>query len=493
MRLDELLATLGARPGLSGLIVDERHVDPATVDVLSVTHDSPAGRARHAVLLRARRARPTATTTPPPRSRPARSRCCASGRLDLPVPAVLVSSVRAGHGPGRGRVPRRPVRSASPVVGVTGTNGKTTVVPPAWRRSSRRSGRPSGVIGTLTGARTTPEAPELQARLAAFAPTPAPAVAMEVSSHALAQHRVDGTRFRVAVFTNLSQDHLDFHGTMEALLRGQGPPVRAGAADAGRRLPRRSARAGCCATPRRSRPSGYCARPTSTTCDVDADRQPRSRWRGARMSDAAGRPLQRAQRARPRPTITAELGIEPGVDRRRAWPPRRPVPGRFELVDAGQPFLVVVDYAHTPDGLDQVLGAARELAGDGPGDRRVRLRRRPRPGQAAPHGRGRGRRAPTWSSSPRTTPASRTRDAIIEEVLDRVRTRRARRVVEPDRRRADRARARRWPRPGDVVVVAGQGPRDHPVDRRPRASPFDDREVVREEWAARGRGAAAGR
>ena len=74
---------------------------------------------------------------------------------------------------------------------------------------------PCGVLGTLTGAHTTPEAPELQARLAAFRDEGRKAVAMEVSSHALEQHRVDATRFAVAVFTNLGQDHLDFHSTME--------------------------------------------------------------------------------------------------------------------------------------------------------------------------------------------------------------------------------------------------------------------------------------
>src|SRR2546423_1359891 len=76
-------------------------------------------------------------------------------------------------------------------------------------------GRSAAVIGTLTGARTTPEATELQSQLASLRDTGVSAVAMEVSSHALAQHRVDGTWFRVGVFTNLSRDHLDFHNTIE--------------------------------------------------------------------------------------------------------------------------------------------------------------------------------------------------------------------------------------------------------------------------------------
>src|SRR5204863_94513 len=101
-----------------------------------------------------------------------------------------------------------------PVVGVTGTNGKTTTVH-FLGSILEATGRRAGLIGTLTGERTTPEAPELQARLASFRDEGASAVAMEVSSHALALHRADAVWFSVAVFTNLSQDHLDFHHTME--------------------------------------------------------------------------------------------------------------------------------------------------------------------------------------------------------------------------------------------------------------------------------------
>ena len=114
------------------------------------------------------------------------------------------------------------------VVGVTGTNGKTTTTtcsrrscgPPAIRR---------GVIGTLSGTHTTPEATELQALLARCATRAPGSVVMEVSSHALALHRVDGTRFDAAVFTNLGRDHLDFHGSIEEYFEAKARLFDAGA------------------------------------------------------------------------------------------------------------------------------------------------------------------------------------------------------------------------------------------------------------------------
>src|SRR5262245_58020994 len=119
-----------------------------------------------------------------------------------------------------------------PVVGVTGTNGKTTVVS-LLATVLDTAGCPTGVLGTLTGARTTPESTELQARLAEFVAEGKAAVAMEVSSHAVDLRRIEGTWFEVAVFTNLSQDHLDFHGTMDryfAAKAGLFEPERAGLA-----------------------------------------------------------------------------------------------------------------------------------------------------------------------------------------------------------------------------------------------------------------------
>src|SRR4029077_20005944 len=142
----------------------------------------------------------------------------AAALLDEPVvpvevPQVVVAEARAAMAPVAAAFFGHPSRHLQ-VVGVTGTNGKTTTVH-LLGAILQSAGRRGGVIGTLTGERTTPEAPELQARLASFRDDGATAVAMEVSSHALALHRADAVWFSVAVFTNLSQDHLDFHDTME--------------------------------------------------------------------------------------------------------------------------------------------------------------------------------------------------------------------------------------------------------------------------------------
>jgi UDP-N-acetylmuramoyl-L-alanyl-D-glutamate--2,6-diaminopimelate ligase len=196
---------------LEGIAVEDRRGD-ASVDVTGVTHDS-------------RQVGPGSLF------------CCVPGRvtdghdhapgavaagavallcerpLDLPVAQVVVADARATMGPVAAAFHGHPSASMD-VVGVTGTNGKTTTTF-LLQAILEAAGRPTGVIGTLSGARTTPEAPELQARLAELRDEGRRAVAMEVSSHALAFDRVAGTRFRVAVFTNLSRDHLDFHETME--------------------------------------------------------------------------------------------------------------------------------------------------------------------------------------------------------------------------------------------------------------------------------------
>ena len=139
--------------------------------------------------------------------------------LPVDVAQVIVRNVRATMGPLASALFGHPSRSLS-VVGVTGTNGKTTTVHLIAAILSA-TGMVTEVLGTLRGPRTTPEAPELQQILGARATTARSAVAMEVSSHALAQHRVDGTRFAAAIFTNLSPDHLDYHRTMEEYFRAK--------------------------------------------------------------------------------------------------------------------------------------------------------------------------------------------------------------------------------------------------------------------------------
>ncbi|MGN6693414.1 MAG: Mur ligase family protein, partial [Aquihabitans sp.] len=275
-------------------------------------------------------------------------------RLDLDVPQLVTPSVRRAMGPVAAAVLGFPSDSLG-LVGITGTNGKTTVAH-LIAAMADAAGRTCGVIGTLTGARTTPEAPELQAQLAAMRDDGGDLVAMEVSSHALDLHRVDGTRFRVAVFTNLSQDHLDHHGTMEAYFAAKarlfGPDL-CDLAVLNLDSPHGRLLADTAAVPF----VGY------SFADVEdlviTAEGSRFRWRGRQVearlpgrfnvSNALAAATAAEQMGLPLDAIVEGLASAPLVD------------GRFERIDQGQPFLAAVDYAHTPDGLRQLLGAAREL------------------------------------------------------------------------------------------------------------------------------------
>ena len=229
------------------------------------------------------------------------------------------------------------------------------------------------MIGTLDGARTTPEAPVLHAQLAGLRADGIRAVAMEVSSHGLAQHRVDGIVFDVAAFTNLSRDHLDHHQTMEEYFAAKArlfDPASAKAAVVnvddpwGRRLADQIA--GHRVIPvRRSDASDIALSVGSSSF----------RWRGRPLTV----PLSGAfnvDNALMAATVADALGVDADqIAAGLAAAP--PVPGRMEVVSAGSPFTVLVDYAHTPAGLEVALSAARALARIRSGDQSVRLRRRP--------------------------------------------------------------------------------------------------------------------
>ena len=156
------------------------------------------------------------------------------------VSQLVVDDTRRALGPVAAAVHGDP-STALRVVGITGTNGKTTT---SLLVASilRAAGDPTSVIGTLSGVHTTPEAPELQARLAGILDNGDRSVVMEVSSHALALHRVDGTRFDAAVFTNLGRDHLDLHHTVEEYFRAKASLFRSGTGGRRRRQRRRPPR-----------------------------------------------------------------------------------------------------------------------------------------------------------------------------------------------------------------------------------------------------------
>ena len=395
-------------------------------------------------------------------------------RLGLGVPELVVPSVRRAMGPVAAALLGFPSDSLR-LVGITGTNGKTTIAHLIAAIASA-AGTSCGVIGTLTGARTTPEAPELQAQLAAMRDAGGDLVAMEVSSHALDLHRVDGTRFRVAVFTNLSQDHLDHHGTMEAYFAAKARLFGADLCDLAvlnLDTPHGRLLADTAAVPF----VGYSLDDVEGL-EVSAGGS-RFRWRdrdvevrlpgrfnvanalaAATAAEALGLPLD---------AIVEGLASAALVD------------GRFERIDQGQPFLAAVDYAHTPDGLRQLLGAARELTAGrvivvfGAGGDRDHGKR-PQMGEAA------GELADVVVL---TTDNPRGEDpaAIIDAVQHGIDTPTDLRI-EPDRAAAI-ALAVAEAQSGDVVLVAGKGHETTQVVGDV-VTPFDDRLVLRDALAAAG-------
>ncbi len=387
------------------------------------------------------------------------------------VPQVLVDDSRAAMAPIAAAFYGHP-SEAMTVVGVTGTTGKTTTTH-LLASIFEHAGLPCGVLGTLTGAHTTPEAPELQARLAAFRDEGRRAVAMEVSSHALELHRADATRFEVAVFTNLGRDHLDFHDTTEryfaAKARLFAPAMaRAGVADAddpyGRRL------------------LDGAAIPMTAYSLADAEElsvgllASTFRWRGRSVRLALGGRFNVTNAlAAATAAVVAGVTVDNVVDGLAATPA---VPGRFEAVDEGQPFAVLVDFAHTPESLASVLAAAREVAGAHRvivafgcgGDRDPS--KRPAMGEVAA-------RLADVAVVTSDNPRSEDPAAIISEVISGIpAARSARTRTEPDRRAAI-GLALSEAAPGDVVVIAGKG---HETTQTigDRVETFDDRVVARE-------------
>jgi UDP-N-acetylmuramoyl-L-alanyl-D-glutamate--2,6-diaminopimelate ligase len=397
--------------------------------------------------------------------------------LPLPVPQVQVEDPRRGMALAAAAVAGHPSRDLT-VVGVTGTNGKTTTVH-LLRGVLEEAGLRTMVLGTLTGPRTTPEAPDLQGSLARWRDEGGEAVAMEVSSHALALHRVDGTRFRVAVFTNLSRDHLDFHGTMEAYFEAKARLFRPELAER--------------AVVNLDSPHGRLLRdaaliPTTgyRLGDVeDLHVGPTGssfRWRGVEVVLPIGGRFNVSNALAAAETGVA-LGIAPEVV---AAGLGRPVviPGRFEPIEAGQPFTVIVDYAHTPDGLAELLRAGREVAGGGRvtvvfgcgGERDAS--KRPAMGETAA---SLADRVVLTADNSRGEDTGAIIDAVRAGALRAAARREATLVVEPDRRAAIRE-ALAGARPGDVVLVAGKG-HEATLTIGDREIPFDDRQVVREELA----------
>ncbi len=386
--------------------------------------------------------------------------------LDVAVPQLIVTSTRAAVGPVADAFWGHPSRSGLRVIGVTGTNGKTTTCALVEAILEAHGWRTSA-LGTLTQARTTPEAPELQAKLAEWRDQGGSAVAMEVSSHALDQRRTDAVHFAAGVLTNVTQDHLDYHRTMDAYFEAKARLFEPGRVELA--VVNRADPWGRTLIDRLR--SGGAAVETFATEDAhDLELAPagsRFDWHGQQVKlNLGGRfnvenALAAATTARALgvPAATIATGLE-SVAR---------VPGRFESVDAGQPFTVLVDYAHTPDGLDKALRSARELTsgrvivvfGAG-GDRDHE--KRPLMGEVAA-------RLADLTVVTSDNPRSEDPGAIIAAVMQGAPSK-DRLVVEVDRAAAI-ATAVAAAGPGDVVVVAGKG-HERGQDIGGRTLPFDD-------------------
>jgi len=431
--------------------------------------------------------------------------------LGLGVPELLVPSARAAMAPAAARFNGDPT-AAIDVVGITGTNGKTTTAF-LVRALLEAAGRQCGLLGTVTSfvggvehpvARTTAEAIDLQRALRAMREGGDVACAMEVSSHALELRRCDAIRFAVAVFTNLTQDHLDFHATMEdyflakrrLFLPGadeQRDPPRAAVVNLddpyGRRLADELAGEG---------------RPAATfALEREADyraTEVESGFGGSRFT--ALTPEGEIELRTPLPgrfNVANVLGALAAVRAlgmpletiARALPGAGRVPGRFEPVEEGQPFAVLVDYAHTPDSLENVLRAARALTegslrcvfGCG-GDRDAG--KRPQMGEIA------ARLADdvvVTSDNPR----SERPEAIVEQIVAGVPAELRERVAVEVDRRAAIGRALAAAAAGDVVVIAGKGHEQGQELEGGRKLPFDDVTVAREALLTRSHPPAAAR
>ncbi len=418
----------------------------------------------------------------------------AERRLELPdgVIQVLVPSVREAMGPIAAAFYRHPAEAMT-VVGITGTNGKTTTTY-LLEQVFREAGMAPGVIGT-TGVRvdgrpepfdrTTPEAPDLHRLLAGMRDGGIGAVAMEVSSHGLDQHRVGGMRFDCAVFTNLSQDHLDYHGTLEAYLRAKAmlfTPAMAARAAVNHDSPEgRSLIRDDLPTVTYGLGAGADLRATDVTLSAEGlsfrvdGLEVSSRLRGAFNGHNCLAALAAAR----------QVGIDDNAAIRGIGAVSG-VPGRMEPIEAGQPFQVVVDYAHTPDSLDNVLRAARPLAEGnrviavfGCGGDRDRGKR-PLMGEAAT-------RLADLTVITSDNPRSEPPEDVIAEIVPGAERGGGPFEVEPDRREAIR-RAIRAAGPGDVVVIAGKG-HETGQEFATRTIPFDDRVVARQELDALREGA----
>ena len=379
--------------------------------------------------------------------------------LAIDVPQLKVRDARAAMAIAADEFFGHPTEELQ-VAAVTGTSGKTTTSFLLYAILAAAGRRP-GLLGTVEARvggerrgveRTTPEAIDLQRTFREMLDAGDRSCAMEASSHASELHRLDRVRFAVLVFTNLSQDHLDFHGDMESYFQAkrrlfkEGTPAVVNVGDAyGKRLAAELPDA-----------ITFSAEDAAALDGIDLKLRGRFNVENALGALFAAR----------------ALGIDDDAIR-RGIESVRGVPGRFEAVDEGQPFAVIVDYAHKPDALEKVLGAAREMSRGrvivvlGAGGDRDRGKR-PLMGRIASE---LADVAIVTSDNPRSEEPQAIIDEIVGGATGDV-------EVEPDRATAI-ARAVELASEGDVVVIAGKGA-EQGQQFADRTIPFDDREAARD-------------
>jgi UDP-N-acetylmuramoyl-L-alanyl-D-glutamate--2,6-diaminopimelate ligase len=425
--------------------------------------------------------------------------------LDVQVPQARVESARAAMAPAAVRFWGDPTAELQ-LAGITGTNGKTTTAF-LVRHVLERTGLSTGLLGTVMRViggreaqveRTTPEAIDLQRTFREMLDAGDRACAMEVSSHALALSRTDGTRFAVAAFTNLTQDHLDFHADMEdyfqakRLLFSSGQAQRA-LVNVDDQYGARLADEFGALTFSVSAAEGADFRALEVSFDASGSRFVCLGPDGSEAPVNTRLPGHfNIENALCAIAIATVMGVPlPAAASALGDAPR--VPGRLEPIDEGQPFAVLVDYAHTPDSLENVLRSARRLTERrlisvfGAGGDRDRAKR-PLMGEIAA-------RLSDVTVVTSDNPRSEDPEAIIAEILAGIPGGDPRAGatlrVEPDRRAAI-ALALREAAPGDTVVIAGKGHEQGQEFELGRKIPFDDRLVARELLAGGSRSPAVG-
>jgi UDP-N-acetylmuramoyl-L-alanyl-D-glutamate--2,6-diaminopimelate ligase len=423
--------------------------------------------------------------------------------LELDVPQVLVEDARAAMAPVAATFNGYPTSELT-VIGITGTNGKTTTAF-LIRHLLEAAGKQCGLLGTvrqIVGGqveeveRTTPEAIDLQRTFGRMLEAGDEFCAMEVSSHALVLHRADSIDFAAKVFTNLSQDHLDFHADMEDYFEAKrllfasegGAPLielEGGISvinlddSYGQRLAKdlSCGEGGECIT---YSAAGGAADLSARGVSFDAS--------GSRFLCLSPEGELRVETPLPGDfnvsnalaalAVVYALGFDLQAAA-QALASAEQVPGRFEAIDEGQRFGVLVDYAHTPDSLENVLQAARRITGGrvisvfGCGGDRDR-EKRPLMGRA-------GAELSDLAVVTSDNPRSEDPGAIIEEIRTGIpEDPHAEVIVEPDRRAAI-ALALARAGADDTVVIAGKGHEQGQEFEDGRKVPFDDRDVARDE------------